>query len=105
MEDYDIFLQSKNKSFVELDEMIIKVNNESQKTSKFIINNEPHLYEISTQIYCKFLYLLAKISIKREDYIKSLWFISLGVSMVKIFFMKKKLFMILKHIKYIVNYF
>ena len=91
LEEYDIFLQSRNKSFVELDEMIIKINNEFQKTSKFIINNEPYIYEISTQIYCKFLYLLSKISIKREDYIKSLGYVSLGISMVKIFFMKKKI--------------
>ena len=91
LEEYDSFLQSRNNSFTELDEMIIKINNEFQMTSKFIISNEPYIYEISTQIYCKFLYLLSKISNKREDYIKSLGYVSLGVSMVKIFFMKKKI--------------
>ena len=90
LEEYDMFLQSRSKSFVELDDMIIKINNEFKTTSKFIINNEPYVYEKSTQIYCKFLYLVSKISLKREDYIKSLGYISLGISMVKIFFIKKK---------------
>ena len=44
-----------------------------------------------TQVYCKFLYLLSKISLKKEDSIKSLGFLSLGINMLKILIMRKKL--------------
>ena len=37
-----------------------------------------------------FSFLLSKISLKREDYLKSLGFITLGINMLKVFIIKKK---------------
>ena len=90
LEEYNYFLQSKNKSFHDLDTMIHKIKNEFQFVSMLIINDNSYMKEVITQIYSKFLFLLSKISLKREDYLKSLGFISLGINMLKIFFIKKR---------------
>ena len=66
MEEYNIFLQSKNKHFHELDIIIQKIKIEFNILSMIIIDNDSYEFEITTQIYSKFLYLLSKISIKRE---------------------------------------
>ena len=90
MEEYNIFLQSKNKHFHELDFIIQKIKNEFNILSMLIIDNDSYEFETTTQTYCKFLYLLSKISIKREDYLKSLGYLTLGINMLKIYFMKEK---------------
>ena len=90
LEEYNNILKAKNKTFHELDAMVQKIKNEFQFISTLIINNNSYMKEVITQIYCKFLFLLSKISLKREDYLKSLGFIALGINMIKIFFIKKK---------------
>ena len=89
-EEYSIFLQSKNKHFHELDVIIQKIKNEFNLISILLIYNEAYVFEITTQIYSKFLYLLAKISIKKEDFLKSLGYVTLGINILKIYFIKKK---------------
>ena len=89
-EEYNIFLQSKNKHFHELDMLIQKIKNEFNLISILLIYNEAYVFEITTQIYSKFLYLLAKISIKKEDFLKSLGYVTLGINILKIYFIKKK---------------
>ena len=89
-EEYNNYLKVKNKSFHELDEIIHKIKSEFQIISMIIINNNSYEYEITTQIYCKFLYLLSKLSLKREDYLKSLGYVTLGVNMLKIYFIRNK---------------
>ena len=89
-EEYNIFLQSKNKHFHELDVLIQKIKNEFNLISILLIYNEAYVFEITTQIYSKFLYLLAKISIKKEDFLKSLGYVTLGINILKIYFIKKK---------------
>jgi len=90
IEEYNIFLQSKNKHFHELDVLIQKIKNEFNLISILLIYNEAYVFEITTQIYSKFLYLLAKISIKKEDFLKSLGYVTLGINILKIYFIKKK---------------
>ncbi len=90
LEEYDNFLQAKSKTFHDLDVIIHKIRNEFKIISLLLVNNDSYENEIITQIYCKFLYLLSKISRKREDFVKSLGFISLGINMIKVFIMKKK---------------
>ena len=90
LEEYDNILQAKNKTFLDLDALIHKIKNEFNILSILIINNNSYVYEITTQVYCKFLFLLNKISIKREDYLKSLGFIILGINMLKIFIIKNE---------------
>ena len=89
MEEYNNYLQSKVKTFHELDSFIHKIQNEFNIVKMLLINNS-YVNEIITQIYCKFLFLLSKISLKREDYLKSLGFITLGINMLKVFIIKKK---------------
>ena len=89
-EEYNIFLQSKNKHFHELDVLIQKIKNEFNLISILLIYNEAYVFEITTQIYSKFLYLLAKISIKKEDFLKSLGYVTLGINILKIYFIRKK---------------
>jgi hypothetical protein len=91
LEEYDNFLQAKSKTFHDLDVIIHKIRNEFKIISLLLVNNDSYENEIITQIYCKFLYLLSKISRKREDFVKSLGFISLGINMIKVFIMKKKM--------------
>ena len=90
LEEYNNFLQTKHKTFHDLDTMIYKIKNEFNLTAMMLINDESYVNEQTTQIYCKFLYLLSKISLKREDYLKSLGYVTLGINMLKVFFIKKK---------------
>ena len=90
MNEYNNFLQMKNKTFHELDEIIHKIKNEFQKASILMVKTDPFIYETTTQIYCKFLFLLSKISFQKENYIKRLSYITLGINMLKIFFIRKK---------------
>ena len=90
MEEYNNYLQVRNKTFYGLDEIIHKINNEFQIVAILLNNKDSYEFEITTQIYCKFLYLLSKISLKRENYLKSLGYITLGINMIKIFFIRKK---------------
>ena len=89
MAEYNNILRFKNTNFHEIDNIIQKIHNEFIKISKIIIKNNSYEYEIITQVYCKFLYLLSKISLKKEDNIRSLGFISLGINMLKVFMIKR----------------
>ena len=91
MIEYNNILQSKIQHFNELDTIVLKIQNEFKKISSMIINDNSYEYEILTQTYCKFLYLLSKISLKKEDNVKSIGYISLGINMLKIFIIRKKL--------------
>ena len=90
LDEYNSYLVTKNKSFHDLDAMVHKIKYEFNKISLLLVNNDSYENEIITQIYCKFLYLLSKISLKREDYLKSLGFILLGINMLKVYIIKKK---------------
>ena len=89
--EYNNLLISKNINYHDIDSVSQNIQNEFKKISNMAINNNSYEYEIMTQIYCKFLYLLSKISLKKEDNIKSLGFITLGINLLKAFFIKKKI--------------
>ena len=89
--EYNNFLILHNNNFHEIDSIVQKIQNEFQKISTMVIKNNTYEFEILTQVYCKFLYLLSKISLKKEDYIKSLGFIILGINMLKSFIIRKKI--------------
>lgn len=91
MIEYNNILQSKVQHFNELDTIVLKIQNEFKKISPMVINDNSYEYEILTQIYCKFLYLLSKISLKKEDNVKCIGYTSLGINMLKIFIIRKKL--------------
>ena len=89
--EYNNLLRLNNNNYHELDTIIQKIQNEFKKISNMAINNNTYEFEIMTQVYCKFLYLLSKISLKKEDNIKSLGFIILGINMLKAFIVRKKI--------------
>ena len=91
LEEYNNYLQDKNKNFHRLDEIIHKLKKEFPVVSLISNNEDSYEYEMTTQIYCKFLYLLSKINLKKENYLKSLGYIILGINMMKIFFIRKKI--------------
>ena len=91
LNEYNNILKFKSNNFHELDNIVQKIQNEFKKISNMIKKDNSYEFEIMTQVYCKFLYLLSKISLKKEDNIKSLGFISLGVNMLKVFIIRKKI--------------
>ena len=91
LNEYNNILKFKNDNFHEVDNVVQKIQFEFRKISKMVSKNNNYEYEIMTQVYCKFLYLLSKISLKKEDNIKSLGFIALGVNTLKVFIIRKKI--------------
>ena len=91
LKEYNKLLVSKNYNFHEMDNIIQKIQFEFRKISDMAIKDNAYEFEMITQIYSKFLYLLSKISLKKEDNIKSLGFISLGINMLKVFIVRKKI--------------
>ena len=73
----------------ELEMQIQKIKHEFIKIYSKINENCRYEYEIITQIFCKFLYIIAIISNKKEEFIKSFGYISLGVNMLKVFFIRE----------------
>ena len=90
IEEYENDLNNINEIKIPIKEYILKIENEFLNLEKIIDIKDSYQYEIITQIYCKFLIYLIKISQKREEYCKSVAYIALGINMIKIFFIKKK---------------
>jgi len=92
IEEYENDLNNNTKEAqIIIKEYIIKIEYEFSNISKIIDREDPYQYEIITQIFCKFLIYLVKFTQKREEYCKSLAYITLGINMMKIFFIKKKI--------------
>ena len=75
--------------------------NEFKKIKNIINKTSKYENEIITQIYCKFLIILSLYEIRKENRAKSLIYITLGLNMMKIFFVKEK---IATDIKTYINY-
>ena len=71
-EKFDIILTSKEqRNYYEVDLHIQKIKNEFKKINYIISEDSIYEYEILTQVYCKFLFIMSIISSKKEEYIKS----------------------------------
>ena len=75
----------------ELDMHIQKVKHEFLKIYSKINEDSKYEYEIITQVYCKFLLIMAIISNKQEEFTRSFNFISLGVNMLKVYFVRQNI--------------
>ena len=84
------FNSQDERNLYEVDLNIQKIKNEFKKIYFLLNEDSKYEYEILTQVYCKFLYILAIISNKKEEYIKSLNYIVLGVNMLKVYFIRQK---------------
>ena len=85
------FNSQDERNLYEVDLNIQKIKNEFKKIYFLLNEDSKYEYEILTQVYCKFLYILAIISNKKEEYIKSLNYIVLGVNMLKVYFIRQKI--------------
>ena len=89
-EKFDTILTSKEqRNYYEVDLSIQKIKNEFKKINYIISEDNKYEYEILTQVYCKFLFIMSIISSKKEEYIKSLSYVALGVNTLKVFFVRQ----------------
>ena len=79
------------KDYYEVDKYIYKIKRDFKNLYIFINEESPIEYELVTQVYAKFLYLLGIISNRKEEYITSFSYISLGVNILKVFFIRRKI--------------
>ena len=77
------------KEYYEVDSYIFKIKKDFKNLTSFIKEESKYEYEITTQVYGKFLYLMGIISSKKEEYITSFSYISLGVNILKVFFIRQ----------------
>ena len=91
-EKFEINLKSKdNTNYSEVDIYIQKIKYEFKKMFSMLNEESKYEYELFTQVYSKFLYIIAIISNHKEEYTKSLSYITLGVNMLKVFFVRQKI--------------
>ena len=91
IEEYENDLKNKIEIPISVKEYILRIENEFSNISKIINKKDSYEYETITQLFCKFLIYLIRFAQKREEFCKSMAFITLGINMMKIFFVKKKL--------------
>ena len=87
---FESSLNSKEDRNYEVDLNIQKIKNEFIKLYAIVDENSKYEYEILTQIYCKFLFIMAVISNKKEEYIRSFNYITLGINMLKVYFIRQR---------------
>ena len=85
-------LNSKDeRNYSEVEIYIKKIKNEFKKIYIILNDDSKYEYEELTQVYCKYLYVIAIIANHKEEYIKSLSYITLGINMMKVFFIRQKI--------------
>ena len=90
VEKYENDLNDINDEQMSVKDYINKIQKEFLKINPYIKSDDSDEYETITQIYCKFLIYLIKFSQRKEEYFKSLAYITLGINMIKIYFIRKK---------------
>ena len=92
-EKITIFLKTKIelRNFYEIETYIQKIKNEFNKIYRIIDKKNKYEYEIIIQVYSRFLYIMSNISLIKDDYVKSLSYLSLGINMLKIFFVRREI--------------
>ena len=84
-------LKSKDQiNYYETDLYIQKIKNEFKRIYYILDEDNKYEYEIITQNYCKFLFIMSVICSKKEEHIRSYSYVVLGVNMLKVFFIRQK---------------
>ena len=78
-----------SKDYYEVDLYINRIKREFKNLNNFINEDDKYEYELTTQVYAKFLYLMGIIYTKKEEHITSFSYISLGVNILKVFFIRQ----------------
>mgnify|MGYP006873034467 CR=1 FL=1 len=79
------------RNFYEIESYIQKIKSEFNKINRIIDKKNKYEYEMITQVYSKFLYILSNIYLIKDDYVKSLSYISLGINMLRVFFIRREI--------------
>ena len=91
-EKIEIDLNSKIQgNYFEIDHYIQKVENEFIKLYPILNEDNKYEYEILTQHYCKFLFLMSIVCTKKEEPLLSLNYVSLAVNMLKVYFIRQRI--------------
>ena len=90
VEKYENELNEINDEQMSLKDYINKIQKVFLEINTIIKDDDYYEYETITQVYCKFLIYLIKFAQAKEEYYKSLAYITLGINMIKIFFIRKK---------------
>ena len=90
IEKYENELNEINYGQMSVNEYIINIERQFEKINSILKRDDCYEYETLTQIYSKFLIYLIVFSQKKEEYYKSLAYMTLGINMIKIFFIRKK---------------
>ena len=77
-------------------EYTTKILNEFKKIKTLINQKSKYENEIITQVYCKFLIFLSLYESRKDNRLKSLSYIILGINMMKIYFIKDNIAMDIK---------
>ena len=79
-----------SKEYYQVDVYIHRIKKDFKTLAIFINEDSKYEYEVITQVYAKFLYLMGIIYNKKEEYITSFSYISLGVNLLKVFFVRQQ---------------
>ena len=90
VEKYENDINEINDEQMSLKDYINYIQREFLELNNIIKDDDSYEYETITQMYCKFLIYLIKFAQAKEEYYKSLAYITLGINMIKIFFIRKK---------------
>ena len=90
---FNEFLSANNSipNYFEIETLLITLNTDF-KNIEYLLNSESdYEYEQFTENYCKYLLLLSLIKLKKEATLEAFCYINLGISLLKIFFIRKKM--------------
>ena len=89
---FEDILKIKNdaQNYFEVERIIYKLNYDFKKINLIINENDFSEYEIITQVYCKFLLIISVIKTKKDENMESFFYLNLGISMMKVYFIKQK---------------
>ena len=91
-EKFESYLNLKDeRNNYEVESFIQKLKAEFKSIYNMINEESRYEYEIITQVYCKFLYILAIINNHKEEALRCFSYISLGINMLKIFFIRENI--------------
>ena len=86
-----IVFKNEQTNLIELIKKISKIRKEFEILYDFMNPNYTDNYEDFTIVYAKFLFYLAIISKLKEEFIKSMSYITMGVNIIKIYFIRRKI--------------
>lgn len=88
---YKAIIKDNHTSDSIVKEYINRIINEFKKIDKIINKNSKYENEIITQVYCNFLIFIILYEIRKENILKSLAYITLGINMMKVYFIKDRI--------------